>query len=101
MIIKIAYGFDVAVSEDPYVAQIEKAMEVVDAFVPGRFLIDALPLLRYVPAWMPGAGFQKKFAAWRTALEEANEALCVRAKREMVSSRRRSSVVLHAHANYT
>ena len=95
------YGFDVRDSDDEYVAQVVKVLEGVEALTPGRYLVEFLPFLRFIPDWFPGAGFQKKFAAWRTALEEANEALCVRAKREMVSSRRRSSVVLHAHANYT
>ena len=38
---------------------------VSEAFVPGKFLVDYIPWLEYVPAWLPGARFQKKFAVWR------------------------------------
>jgi len=26
---------------------------------PGAFLVDLLPWLKYVPSWMPGAGFKR------------------------------------------
>ncbi|KAI0700157.1 cytochrome P450 [Cerioporus squamosus] len=29
------------------------------------FLVEYIPVLQYVPAWVPGAGFQRKFARWR------------------------------------
>lgn len=29
---------------------------------PGKWFVDVLPWLRFVPAWMPGAGFQRKAA---------------------------------------
>lgn len=34
---------------------------VTDAAISGLFLVDILPFLKYVPSWMPGAGF-KRFA---------------------------------------
>jgi len=30
----------------------------VTALVPGKFLADAIPILRYIPDWFPGAGFK-------------------------------------------
>lgn len=27
--------------------------------IPGRFLVETLPILKYVPAWFPGASFQR------------------------------------------
>ena len=35
------------------------------AAVPGAFLVDALPILKYVPSWFPGAGFQRKAREWK------------------------------------
>ena len=47
---------------------VDKAIEgPSQTLVPGRFLVDYVPLLRYVPAWVPGAGFQRQFAEWRDA----------------------------------
>ncbi|KAF8877181.1 cytochrome P450 [Infundibulicybe gibba] len=37
---------------------------LVAAAVPGAFLVDTFPFLKYVPEWMPGAGFQKKAKEW-------------------------------------
>jgi len=38
----------------------EEALSTISAaVVPGAFLVDFMPFLKYVPEWMPGAGFQK------------------------------------------
>ena len=34
-------------------------------FQPGRYLVQTFPWMRYIPAWLPGAGFQREFAAAR------------------------------------
>ena len=63
---KISYGIDVQESNDPYILVVEEAMRgVSEAGVPGAFLVDVFPVLKYVPSWFPGAGFQKKAAHWR------------------------------------
>jgi len=65
-IMKISYGIDVEESDDPYISIAEEALHgIVEAGVPGAFLVDFLPILKYVPSWFPGAGFQKKAAHWR------------------------------------
>ena len=38
--------------------------------VPGVFLVDVLPVLRYVPSWVPGAGFQRKAREWKKTVED-------------------------------
>ena len=64
---KIAYGIDVKDSDDPYILVAEGALSgVSEAAVPGAFWVDFLPILKYIPSWFPGAGFQKKAAHWRT-----------------------------------
>jgi hypothetical protein len=35
---------------------------------PGRWLVEILPLLRFVPAWMPGAEFKRKATRTRERL---------------------------------
>ncbi|TBU41988.1 hypothetical protein BD309DRAFT_220815 [Dichomitus squalens] len=32
---------------------------------PGRFLVDALHILQYLPSWFLGMGFKAKAAAWK------------------------------------
>ena len=63
---KILYGIDVQESADPYILTAEEAMAGFnEAGVPGSFLVDIFPILKHVPSWFPGAGFQRKAAHWR------------------------------------
>ncbi|KAF9458364.1 cytochrome P450 [Collybia nuda] len=65
MIMDITYGIKVSDSDDPYLTIAEEALHgMSQAGVPGRFLIDVLPILKYVPSWMPGAGFKRQAARW-------------------------------------
>ena len=67
-IMKIGYGISVQESDDPYISMAEVAMNgAAEAGIPGAFWVDFLPILKYVPSWFPGAGFQKKAAYWRKA----------------------------------
>ncbi|KAJ7719640.1 cytochrome P450 [Mycena metata] len=60
VIVSVAYGIDVLPVNDPYVALAEEAAEsVASAAVPGRFLVDSIPILKYVPEWFPGADFKR------------------------------------------
>jgi hypothetical protein len=66
---KIGYGIAVQESDDPYILIAEEAFDgVAEAAVPGAFLVDSFPILKYVPSWFPGAGFQKKAARWKEAI---------------------------------
>ncbi|KAI8994236.1 CyP450 monooxygenase [Trametes punicea] len=83
-ILKAVYGIEVAEHGDKIVETVDLAMEgVALGLTPGAFLVEYLPFLRHVPAWVPGAGFQKRLARWRNAshamldlpFEEAKRAL--------------------------
>ena len=66
---KITYGIDVKESGDPYISTAEVTLSgIAEAGVIGAFWVDIFPLLRFVPSWVPGAGFQKKAARWKVAL---------------------------------
>ena len=66
---KIEYGIAVQESDDPYISIAEEALNgVAQAGIPGAFWVDLFPILKYVPSWFPGAGFQKKAARWRKAI---------------------------------
>ena len=62
---KIGYGITVQESDDPYIEIAEELLNgVAEVGIPGAFLVDLFPILKYVPSWFPGAGFQKKAARW-------------------------------------
>jgi hypothetical protein len=52
---------------------VEETMEQFsEAAIPGKWLVDVVPVLRYVPEWLPGAGqFQKSGRLWRETLYKA------------------------------
>ena len=65
-VMKIAYGIDVQDNDDPYISLAEEALHGLNqAATPGAFWVDLFPILKYVPSWFPGAGFQRKAAYWR------------------------------------
>ena len=73
-ILKIGYGIAVQESDDPYIAIAEEAMKgVTEAGIPGAFWVDLFPILKYLPAWFPGAGFQRKAAYYREAVNAMAE----------------------------
>ncbi|KIJ57190.1 hypothetical protein M422DRAFT_23283 [Sphaerobolus stellatus SS14] len=66
---KILYGIKVQPKNDPYIKLAEDAFDAgSQAANPGTFLVDTFPILKYVPEWMPGAGFKKKARIWRTEI---------------------------------
>lgn len=66
------YGIDVKSNKDQFITAPEESIKrLVKAFMPGFFLVEGFPILKYVPSWMPGAGFQK------FALEEKANAVHV------------------------
>ncbi|KAF9466030.1 cytochrome P450 [Collybia nuda] len=66
MIMDICYGIKVSETNDPYISIAEEALDgITQAGIPGQFLVDLLPILKYVPSWMPGAGFKRKAAYWK------------------------------------
>ncbi|TEB31949.1 cytochrome P450, partial [Coprinellus micaceus] len=65
-ILSLTYGVEIQPTDDPYIKiSTEGAHSLMHASVPGTFLVDALPSLKYVPEWIPGASFQRKARKWR------------------------------------
>ena len=70
----VSYGITVLDSDDPYISIAEEVFEgVVEAGAPGAFLVDLIPILKYVPSWFPGAGFKKKAERWRVSFTDLLE----------------------------
>jgi len=58
----VAYSKPITSVDDPIVAKIYAAMyRLFATFLPGAYLVELLPILKYVPSWFPGAGW-KRFA---------------------------------------
>ncbi|KAJ8092634.1 hypothetical protein PM082_006961 [Marasmius tenuissimus] len=65
----ITYGITprpASASINPVVAKAEKAvLSFALSTIPGSFWVDYMPLLKHIPPWVPGAGFQRKAQEWR------------------------------------
>ncbi|KAH6905145.1 cytochrome P450 98A3 [Coprinopsis sp. MPI-PUGE-AT-0042] len=63
IVMQISYGVD----DFAYNAKLidiaeDLARGWAEVSAPGRFLVDAFPILRYVPTWFPGAGWKRRLA---------------------------------------
>jgi len=90
-LLSLAYGIPTKPENDPMVHLAEKAMAASAAgAIPGRFLVDVFPLVKYVPEWLPGANFQRIAREWKELWRRfANRAFEV-AEANIVSLIRRS-----------
>ncbi len=65
-IFSVAYGLDVRLEgRESLDAAKEATHAMLNAAVPGRFLVDYIPFLKYIPEWVPGAKFQKLARGWK------------------------------------
>ncbi|ETW82095.1 hypothetical protein HETIRDRAFT_475560 [Heterobasidion irregulare TC 32-1] len=56
----LAYGYEIAEANDRYVAIAEDAIsKAVASVLPGARLVNVVPALRHLPAWLPGMGFKR------------------------------------------
>lgn len=62
------YGHDVSSgTDDNYVKLAEQSVGMLsNALLPGAAIVNAIPVIRYLPAWLPGVNFK------RLALEAKN-----------------------------
>ncbi|KAJ7618769.1 cytochrome P450 [Roridomyces roridus] len=96
IIIPFTYGIDLQPTDDPYVALIEKASSYGSQVVPGRFLVDTFPFIKYVPEWIPGAGFQRIAREARVLAKAVRDVPFAETKRRMTSGEVRSSFTASA-----
>ncbi|KXN81512.1 O-methylsterigmatocystin oxidoreductase [Leucoagaricus sp. SymC.cos] len=60
IILSLAYGLRIRRFDDPWINLAELTLHTTtEAAVVGRYLVDIIPALKYVPDWMPGARFQR------------------------------------------
>ncbi|KAL0567928.1 hypothetical protein V5O48_014070 [Marasmius crinis-equi] len=65
VIMKVAYGYTISDYKDHFVELSEEIVKVGSlAQAPGKWLVDAIPILRYLPDWFPGAGFKRQAKIW-------------------------------------
>ncbi|KAF7329186.1 hypothetical protein MKEN_00179200 [Mycena kentingensis (nom. inval.)] len=96
LVLDFTYGIKVKSADDPYINMTEDAMEsIAAAGAPGSFFVDMFPILKYIPSWVPGAGFQRLAAQWRKSLNIMFEVPFAEAKRNIAHGTATPSFVSH------
>ncbi|EIM84217.1 cytochrome P450 [Stereum hirsutum FP-91666 SS1] len=71
--LRLAYGYQVpsGSGDDRFITLAEELARITgEATKPGRWLVDSLPWLRYMPSFLPGAGFKRWAQSARKTIEE-------------------------------
>ncbi|KAL4900392.1 hypothetical protein BDW74DRAFT_188242 [Aspergillus multicolor] len=71
LILRVLYGYHMDYTRnDPLLDFIEEALKgFIAALVPGTWLVDAVPILKHIPVWFPGASFRRTAQQLRGELE--------------------------------
>ncbi|KAF5594147.1 oxidoreductase [Fusarium subglutinans] len=93
VIVKVVYGYTAEqFKPDPLLSTVRK---VVDEFgiaaKPGSFMVDLIPILKYIPDWLPGAGFKTTAKQWRFNLESSVEDPAAFVEHQMATGRDNTS----------
>ncbi|KZT19016.1 cytochrome P450, partial [Neolentinus lepideus HHB14362 ss-1] len=71
IILQITYGYEVEDVDDPIVRIVDEATDQFSELLrPGAYLVDTLPILRYMPDWFPGAKFKQTARAYAVTLRD-------------------------------
>ncbi|CAA7262429.1 unnamed protein product [Cyclocybe aegerita] len=69
IIIRVTYGYSIRSEDDALLATSLKAVENFSILMmPGNFLVDLIPPLKYLPRWLPGTRFFKTAEEMRKIL---------------------------------
>ncbi|TFK48758.1 cytochrome P450 [Heliocybe sulcata] len=94
IILRATYGYEPQERGDLLVQQIDQVMEQFSVMsVPGAFLVDIVPALKYIPSWFPGAKFKRIASEWAQCLEDAVIAPLSYVKEQMARGDASSSFV--------
>ncbi|KAI5920501.1 cytochrome P450 [Camillea tinctor] len=101
IILKIAYGYKVDEhSQDPFVELADAALDQFSqASVPGAWLVDTIPALKYLPEWLPGMGFKKTARQWGQTSQEVAEKPMDFVRKQVSEGSHESSLVSSLYEN--
>lgn len=93
--LSIVYGYTIEPHKsDPLVEDVGKAIQQFsDACVPGKWAVDVIPILEYLPEWLPATGFKRTARLWKKTMTGVADIPFNFAKDNMSTSRHRASFV--------
>ncbi|KAJ6605697.1 cytochrome P450 [Mycena sp. CBHHK59/15] len=101
IIMSTVYGYDVEPMNDHFVTLSERAVKKLgESVFPGAAAVNAFPILRHLPGWLPGCGFQRFAADCRQLTEEMQEVPFQYAKQNMDRTGAKSIVAKLIQTNH-
>ncbi|KAF7331139.1 hypothetical protein MSAN_02443500 [Mycena sanguinolenta] len=92
IIMNITYGIDIHGADDKYIRIAKEAVESISiASMPGTFLVDSIPALKYVPTWIPGAEFKRKAIEWKKIGQDLLQLPFIETKKNIATGTARTS----------
>ncbi|KAF7332878.1 Cytochrome P450 [Mycena venus] len=87
MILHLTYGYKIKEEgNDPLVDLADKALaEFSEITRPGAFLVDVMPILKYVPSWFPGAGFERLAKMYAKSCDDLADVPLAYVREQMVN----------------
>ncbi|KAK7460413.1 hypothetical protein VKT23_009133 [Stygiomarasmius scandens] len=72
-ILRITYGMTSEKKKAYYVKLADLAMQsFIEGSNHGSYMVDYFPSLKYIPSWVPGAGFKRQAAIWAQYVSDLN-----------------------------
>ncbi|KAF7378306.1 Cytochrome P450 [Mycena sanguinolenta] len=97
IMVSAAYGIDALSANGRYIALGKAATKsFTDALVPGRYFVEFIPILKYVPEWFPGARFKRKAREGRLLSQSLRDIPFTETKHKMASGSAQSCFTVNA-----
>ncbi|KAA1476022.1 cytochrome P450 [Dentipellis sp. KUC8613] len=91
--LSLAWGYDAKAQDDPVVRITEEANSlVVQNMVPGAWILNEIPLLRWLPHWLPGMGYKLRASECRTLTREMLHGPITAVKQSLADGTARPSI---------
>ncbi|KAF8298244.1 cytochrome P450 [Clavulina sp. PMI_390] len=89
--IRMAYGMKIESPKDPVLLAEDTTRNFEDGMEFGKYRVDLLPLLKYLPAWFPLIKFHHVAAEWKAQLLHSVDLPFGRVKEEMATGKAEQS----------
>lgn len=84
--IRLVYGIQLTDPNDRFFDMASTIVQIgSEMAVPGAFLVDVIPILRFLPSWCPGAKFLRTAEAWKLQARAYRDQLFAAGKAAFVS----------------
>ena len=93
---RVIYGIEAREASDKYYKMMKRLSDIgEDIAVPGRYLVEAIPLLRFLPTWLPGMQFKRYAAKAKRDVLSIRDQLFETSKAALVSLRQFYTCMMH------